>query len=294
MSSYTIQQLEDDGPQYAMALLLGSLQEGEPFVTYGAIRDELEYQLGIDNIFSVHIGHVAGSLMDHVLEIDPKAPLINVLITHPDGIPGKGVGNYFADRYGIEAYRSWDRLAKNKKRELIEKEREKIFRYKKWRKINKDLFGLSGLRNLRKKETTEQDGSASVRGGYGGEAESKEHKKLKKWVSEHPQDIGIKQAYGNGIIESRLLSGDTIDVLFSVGSEFVTVEVKSIKSGDEDFRRGIYQCVKYRAVKEAEQVPNSVVVRSLLVTERELSNELKTRARQLGVKWKCVSVNQRS
>jgi hypothetical protein len=291
MSSYTIQQLIDEGPQYAMALLLESLQEGEPFVTYGAIRDELEYQLGIDNIFSVQIGHVAGSLMDQVLDIDPKAPLINVLITHPDGIPGKGVGNYFADRYGVEAYRSWEKLTKDRKRELIEKEIEKVFRYKKWGKINTKLFGLSGLKNLRKKETAEQDGSTLGRGGYGGEAESKEHKKLKYWVSEHPQNVGIKKAYGKGIVESRLLSGDTIDVLFSFGSEFVTVEVKSIKSGDDDLRRGIYQCVKYRAVKEAEQVPNSVVVRALLVTERELNNELKTRARQLGVKWKCVSVN---
>ncbi|HGY9581435.1 hypothetical protein [Vibrio harveyi] len=44
MVSYTVEQLRDDGPQYAMALLLNALESGEPFVTYGAIKRELENQ----------------------------------------------------------------------------------------------------------------------------------------------------------------------------------------------------------------------------------------------------------
>ncbi len=291
MPSYTVQQLEDDGPQFAMALLLKCLDQGEPFVTYGAIRDELEYQLEIENIFSIQIGHVAGSLMDQILELDSKAPLINALITHADGLPGKGVGNYFANRYGVEAYRDWDALDREEKRDLVKKERNKVLRYPKWTQINKQLFGLKATKLLKEKKNTEKDGQTSPTGGYGGPAESKEHKKLKKWVSENPAKLGIKRAFGTGTIESRLLSGDTIDVVFSHGPEFFTVEVKSKRSSDEDLRRGLYQCVKYKAVKEAEQMPNDVSVRSLLVTERELNNELKVRARQLGVKWKCVSVN---
>ena len=42
MVSYTVEQLRGDGPQYAMALLLNALERGEPFVTYGSIKRELE------------------------------------------------------------------------------------------------------------------------------------------------------------------------------------------------------------------------------------------------------------
>ena len=81
MSTYTVEDLSMEGPQYAMAMLLECIKKGEPFVTYGEIRDELEFQMEIDKIFTVQIGHVAGTLMNEILEIDPKAPLINVLIT---------------------------------------------------------------------------------------------------------------------------------------------------------------------------------------------------------------------
>lgn len=87
---YTIQQLRNEGPKYAMAMLLQCIEAGEPFLTYGALARVVECQLGIEKIFPTHIGHVAGALMDMALAIDPKAPLINLLIIRPDGIPGKG------------------------------------------------------------------------------------------------------------------------------------------------------------------------------------------------------------
>ena len=112
-------------------------------------------------------------------------------------------------------------------------------------------------------------------------------------MAKHPHKIGLRKSFGAGECESKLLSGDTVDVLFKNGNDFVTVEVKSCRSNDEDFRRGIYQCIKYRKVKEAEQLPNKARVQTVLVTERELNSELKTRARLLKVRFKCVSVNKR-
>jgi len=126
---------------------------------------------------------------------------------------------------------------------------------------------------------------------HGGPAESDEHKKLKDWVARNPGGIGIKKSFDSGIKESRLLSGDAIDVLFSDAESFIVVEVKSKRSNDEDFRRGLYQCVKYREIKKAEHLPFRANVRSILVTERELPPELKERAKLLNVKLKCVSVN---
>jgi hypothetical protein len=81
--------------------------------------------------------------------------------------------------------------------------------------------------------------------------------------------------------------------MFSDGDSFRMVEVKSCKSNDEDLRRGIYQCVKYREVKKSEHLPYEIDVQSILVTERELNSGLKERARILGIKHKCVFVNKK-
>lgn len=292
MSTYTVKELCDKGPRFAMAMLLDCLKGGEPFVTYGAIRDELQYQLDINTIFPIQIGHVAGTLMNQILEVDLRAPLINALITRPNGLPGVGVGSYFANRYKVQAYNKWDVISLKKKWNLVGREREKILRYGRWEQINSQLFGKGAKTILRKTEGTEVDGLPKNGRNYGGEAESKEHKNLKAWVAGNPHKIGLAKSFGKGVTESGLLSGDTVDVLFSNGTNYVTVEVKSCRSNDDDFRRGMYQCVKYRTVKEAEHYPNEVAVRTILVTERELNAELKARARILKVLVKCVSVNK--
>ena len=80
-------------------------------------------------------------------------------------------------------------------------------------------------------------------------------------------------------------------MLFTDGASFVAVEVKSTLSTDDDLRRGVYQCVKYRAVLQAQEIPVSVSVRTMLLTERELPADLKARARQLGVLLKVHSIN---
>jgi hypothetical protein len=293
MPNYTVDQLCEDGPQFAMAMLLRCLNAGESFVTYGAIRDELQYQLGIKTIFPTQIGHVAGTLMNQILEVEPRAPLINALIARPDGIPGKGVGGYFANRYKVNKYNEWDNVSKQEKSMVVDRERRKVFRYENWQQINKKLFGDGPLSKLRKRQGREVDGFSKNGMNYGGPAESEEHKKLKEWVATHPQKLGLRKSFGNGVSESSLLSGDTIDVLFSDGNEYVVVEVKSCRSNDEDFRRGVYQCVKYMKVKEAEHLPDKVSVRALLVTEQELNAELKGRARLLDVGLKSVPINKK-
>jgi len=290
MATYTIKQLSTDGPQYAMAMLLRCLGAGEPFVTYGAIGDELQHQLKVGKIFPIQIGHVAGSLMNQILDIEPSAPLINVLITRPDGLPGVGAGGYLADRYGSR-YRKWNKIPTKEKLEVVAREREKIFKYPKWSTINQKLFGSDAESKLRVIKSSEVDGRSRDGMNHGGPAESDEHKRLKEWVAAHPVEVGLAKSFGKGTSEAPLLSGDTIDVLFSDGNDHVVVEVKSCRSNDEDLRRGIYQCVKYRTVKEAEHAPNKVYVRALLVGERKLNAELMNRARLLKVRYLCVAVN---
>lgn len=270
-----------------MAMLLRCLESGEPFVTYGVIRDELQHQFGIERIFSTQIGYVAGSLMNQILEVDENAPLINVLITRGDGIPGDGVGSYLAGRYGKPSLAEWSSVPRKKKLLLVERERELIFSYSRWREINETLFGESFENQL---VTSSDENNPNITPGeYGGPAESEEHRALKEWVSQNPKSIGLARTYGTGDIEHWLSSGDEVDVMFQRDASLRPVEVKSFRSSTADLKRGIYQCVKYRAVKEAEHLPFEIDCKAYLVTETELPEQLKDRARVLGVVVKVLS-----
>lgn len=74
-------------------------------------------------------------------------------------------------------------------------------------------------------------------------------------------------------MEHVLLCGDRLDVFFLLKDDTqIAVEVKSSISHDADILRGIYQCVKYEAVLNAEQSVKGVhnTVKALLVLEREM------------------------
>ena len=93
----------------------------------------------------------------------------------------------------------------------------------------------------------------------------------------------------DGNTEVELLSGDRVDVVSIMEDRTVAIEVKSKDSDWFDLRRGVYQCVKYRAVMKAQDIRRNANVESWLVTETPLSDELKKLARRLGVRTKAIS-----
>ena len=94
--------------------------------------------------------------------------------------------------------------------------------------------------------STKDTGAGTGTGSGGGE--SVEHQKMK-------EDIRLKPGLFNldvkGRKEKKLPSGDKVDVVFETDDEYVIVEVKSEISRRSDLIRGLYQCVKYRAVVNA-------------------------------------------
>ena len=63
--------------------------------------------------------------------------------------------------------------------------------------------------------------------------------------------VGLPVGAGPGEQEKSLPSGDSVDVFFVHASVRTAVEVKSRISPREDIVRGLFQCVKYRAVLRA-------------------------------------------
>ena len=89
-------------------------------------------------------------------------------------------------------------------------------------------------------------------------------------------------------LERRLPSGDSLDVSFESSQRWTAVEVKSAKSDKADYARGVFQCVKYEAVMEAELVSKAsrkkdFEVKAILVVEGKLDPDLWSLANTLGV-----------
>jgi hypothetical protein len=103
--------------------------------------------------------------------------------------------------------------------------------------------------------------------------------------------VGAPKSCKKGWPEKQLRSLDEIDVWFSSPGKELAVEVKSRRSNDFDLQRGIYQCVKYRAVLEAQNRTDKVKssVRACLVSERRLPEELARLAHLFDVDVRVLS-----
>jgi hypothetical protein len=220
----------------ALPLLVRQAQAGEQ-ITYSDLAEEM----GMPN--ERNLNYVLGSI-GQSMELLSKAwkekvPPIQCLVVNKNtGLPGEGVGWFIAkeDEFGS--------LPRSKQREIVKAELAKIFAYSKWPKVLEALslpYTVPDLRPLIRQAS-----------GYGG-GEGEEHKRLKAYVAEHPEVVGLAASTPHGIMEQPLPSGDSLDVSFQQAREWIAAEVKPANSPIADILRGLYQCVKYKAVMEAVQ-----------------------------------------
>lgn len=295
MSAYTLKQLRTDGLPLAFGYLL-PVVAGQTTITYGQIAAMLQRDLALEGrVFSTHIGGVAGCLMDRIHDVDPDVPLINVLVVNVDTWgPGGGADEYLRKWFGHQG-----KLSKARKTELVAKAAREVYAYSKWDAVFRKVFRSEPPSSDPSTliAGTERDGLAppSGRQSFGGLAESDEHKALKNYVLKHPAAIGASARPSKSHIELRLQSGDEVDVFFEGASRVDLVEVKSIRSSEPDFLRGVYQCIKYRAVFCAQRLsttPDMNVI-ATLVTEEQPPSYITDLARQHAVRIKVVRVNRR-
>ncbi len=111
---------------------------------------------------------------------------------------------------------------------------------------------------------------------YGGGGESDGHKRLKEYIAKNPVVVGLPTHIKEGVTEFQISSGDSIDVYFQNKKSWIGVEVKSSISGEADLTRGLFQCIKYKAVMEAMQLSLGIKqnANSILALEGELPSEL--------------------
>ena len=254
-----------------LPILVRQAQAGWP-TTYS----DLERETGIAawRGFDEPLG-IIGEILEELRSVWQDIPEINVIVhLKGQGIPGTGIAQFLDSEY--------KKLSKNEKKARVKPEQERVFNFRLWDDILRKLRlkplprNSPELAELRKK-------ASEHRGGRGGEGE--QHKALKEFVRQNPEKVGFKKALKSAKLEHRLLSGDSVDVFFESRDYWYGVEVKSAISNEADILRGIYQCVKYRAVMEAEATAarQQKEVRAVLAVEGKIPDILIGEARVLGV-----------
>lgn len=224
--------------------------------------EDLARELSMPNILNLndvlrHIGWMLGELGTQWNEEIPR--IQTLVINQKHQTPGDGIEGFLPD------VPNFSTLSRREKREVFFPIHREVFRYVKWRDVLLD-FGLpEAPLNLR----ALVNAASEFRGG----GESENHSTLKDWIATHPEVFGLPASVAHGVTEYELPSGDRLDVLFTHRGEYVAVEAKSAISGEADITRGVFQCVKYRAVLAALLVSQGKPpdVRVILAMEGHLS-----------------------
>ena len=255
--------------------------------TYGEIAESVDYpRPHTGNLFAKNIGVTLGT-MGHMLDNikipnwDGRIPFIqSLVVAKKNGLPSKGLHEFEKD---------YDLYDTGEKRTFVSNEYAKIFEFgNRWSLVLKEL----GITEVTSTESRTTSGNRKLYNPFGSEG-SPEHRNLKEYVRTHGGLFGY-QGTQEGINEYPLKSGDLIDVVFRDDNGFVALEVKSVRSGYDDMERGIYQCIKYRAVLEAQEKAVKGKRRKVtcsLVTENELPKYLARTAAGLEVRAFVKKVN---
>ena len=249
-------------------------------VTYGEAKRRLETEFEFDTIFPTRIGIPAGALMYRILKIQPDCPLLNILLVRQsDCMPGEGAGPFMAD------YLEKPRLAKTGYRDgnlqqwraACDEIATDVYAFMDWDRIYRKAFG-ERLPAATSSWGTEHDGISHTRKGEGAN-----HKALRLWVRDNPGQVRRSFADFETDTEVILDSADRVDVVYYGSTSTVVIEVKSVDSDDADLRRGVFQCIKYRAVMEAMDMRSKPQVVPVLVTQTPLPGDLADLARRHGI-----------
>ena len=219
-------------------ILIRWAKQGQTNKTYNHLIKELGY-----NVFS-GIGKQLGKV-DKVFKRfrevtgDNSIPMLNSLVKDKDTmLPSEG--------FSI-VYPNYEKMTNEEKKLLVIGLDTKATEYQNWDWVLDALELVPSTIDTAANETAIRSGKF-----YGAGGEGEFHKKLKEYIYNHPETIGIK-----GIKERKmehiLLSGDRLDVYFVLndGSK-IAVEIKPSTYPDADVMRGLYQCVKYKYILDAE------------------------------------------
>ena len=244
--------------------------EAEAPIFYSALAEELE--ITNPRVLNYPLGSI-GQTLERLSKVwEERIPPIQCLVINKKTrLPGTGIGPFLTKSKDFSA------LPRVHQERIVKAELRHIFGYHRWREV------LSTLSLPYSPPDFAQVSDIAGAGAGGGESEA--HRRLKEFVARNPRLLGLPRTAPVGETEAPLLSGDFLDVSFERGGEWVAAEVKPRLSARRDLIRGLFQCVKYRAVMQATDAWKGQVrrARAVLVLEGVFPKELTRLRNTLGV-----------
>ena len=200
-------------------------------ITYGTLGEEI----GVHHrALRYPLGYIRKTLEELGKQWKEEIPSIQGLVVNQStGLPGEGVIFLFERK-----------LNPREQEAVVAEKLGKVFSYPKWL----DVLEALGLRPAPPLDPHADEPPTDHQSGT---AESEAHQRLKAYVAKDPTSVGLGKSLAPGETEVVLPSGDKVDVLFQSKKSHIAVEVKSCISNEADLRRGLFQCVKYRAILRA-------------------------------------------
>lgn len=234
---------------------------------------DLATELGMPN--PRNLNFVLGSIGQTVKGLsrtwrEDVPPIQCLVINKNTGLPGEGIGWFITNKDDFR------KLSRKQQRLLVEAELQKVFSYNKW----PEVLNILSLKPVAEDYSKLLLKTREYRGG----GESEQHRRLKQFVALHPELLSLSKS-AKSEIEYSLPSGDSLDVLFRHGDDWIGAEIKSDISDPRDIVRGLFQCVKYRAIIESYQAVQTLPqsARAVLVLGGSLPNDLISLKNILGV-----------
>lgn len=274
--------------RHALPILLWCARNGKK-ITYGELAEEIQHRGGeppkvrmtLYGMPAGKIGDLMESLSREWHEVIP--PVNAILVNKGTGLPGDGADEYLRHYLWSSMRR---RLTDNRRSELAGKVIQNVFSYGGWQKVGA-YFGFRRLDPVRALVDANDPAiplpPMSAVWGTGGESE--QHRRLREWVAEHPAHFVDFGAFPRGQMEVPLYSGDKVDVLFANAETTLAVEVKAANAPESEMWRGVFQCIKYRAVLRATGLvrEDDQDTQVLLAVERQPSADIIRAAERLEV-----------
>lgn len=208
-------------------------------ITYGSVALEL----GVHHRAVHHIAGYIGFTLAAVARKSswrrrPPPPLHALVVNDVTGLPGGGIDGFMSRTYQ-------DAPTRREKRAILKAVYAEAGQYPHWRE-------LCDLLDIQLDERRLADAVEAARRSRGRGGEGPDHLALKMFVRENPHLVGLRMGSPEGLVEFPLASGDLVDVVFKRRALTLAVEVKPAHAGEGDLLRGVFQCLKYRTVLEAE------------------------------------------
>lgn len=110
-------------------------------MTYGETAEMLARKLETTKLVSLHIGGVAGEMMNMITSVVEGAPPINALVTNTSRIPGDGFAWYCDNLWRAQREHRWEFLSKDQKLDIVRGVREAAKKYEGWELVFQEAFG---------------------------------------------------------------------------------------------------------------------------------------------------------